>query len=188
MAEQPTADDMMLVHQVRGLTVELDRFASEFAAANHLHATDLRALIALLDAARAGIGATPGWLAEQVGLGSAAVTALVDRLERSGHVRRVADTRDRRRVYLVVSDQAVQMGWSFWGPLIGDVVERMRSFDQAELQTVRRFLVEMTSAVRGAQNAGTGERGRSRRPSARSAPSGDALDDDEPGLARPFSP
>jgi hypothetical protein len=46
-----------------------------------LHSTDVRALIHLLDAARAGRNATPGWLGSQLGLNSASVTALVDRLE-----------------------------------------------------------------------------------------------------------
>lgn len=136
-----------MVQRVRDLTVELDRLAGAFAAANGLHPTDLRALIVLLDAARAGLDATPGWLAGQLDLGSAAVTALVDRLEGAGHLRRTRDRPDRRRVRLVVSDQAVTMGWSFWGPLISDVVGRLRSFDNNQIDTIRQFLLEMTGAV-----------------------------------------
>jgi len=135
------------------LTVELDRFAGEFATANRLHPTDLRALIALLDAARSGTEATPTWLANELGLGSAAITTVVDRLEDAGHVRRARDTPDRRRVRLVVSDEAIRMGWSFWGPLITDVVDRMRSFPENELDTIRRFLSEMTTAVLARHNA-----------------------------------
>lgn len=58
-----------------------------------LHATDVKAL-RLLGAA----ALTAGQLAEAVGLTGAAVTALVDRLEASGHVTRVRDEGDRRRV------------------------------------------------------------------------------------------
>lgn len=51
---------MQLVHLLRGLTVELDLFGAGFAGRNGLHPTDLRALIHLLDAARAGTVVTPG--------------------------------------------------------------------------------------------------------------------------------
>src|SRR5689334_20829226 len=79
---------MAVVHQLRAVTVELNLVAAEFADANGLHVTDLRAIIELLDAERDGLVATPGWLAERLRLGSASATALVDRLERLGHVQR----------------------------------------------------------------------------------------------------
>ena len=82
---------MALVHLLRGIAVELNLFGAEFATRNRLHATDLRALIHLLDAERARLTPTPGWLGERLGLNSASVTALVDRLERLGHVRRRGD-------------------------------------------------------------------------------------------------
>lgn len=62
-------------------------------------------------------------------------------------MRRARDRPYRRRVRLVVSDQAVTMGWSFWGPLITDVVARLRSFDHTQIDIVRQFLVDMTDAV-----------------------------------------
>src|SRR3954467_7428888 len=96
-----TEPGMRMVHLLRAITVELDLFGAEFAGLHALHPTDLRALIHLLDAARSDSTATPGWLGDQLGLNSAAVTALIDRLERVGHVRRVRDTHDRRRVLLV---------------------------------------------------------------------------------------
>ncbi|MHC3467408.1 MarR family winged helix-turn-helix transcriptional regulator [Streptomyces sp. 7R007] len=134
---------LQLVHLLRAVTVELDLFAAEFADRNGLHPTDVRALIHLLDAGRAGLTATPGWLGGQLGLNSASTTALVDRLERMGLVRRERDTRDRRRVLLAVEEKAVAMGWSFFGPLIGQMVTAVRSFDDTELAAVRRFLLSM---------------------------------------------
>src|ERR1051326_8749948 len=89
---------MAVVHQLRAVTVELNLMAAEFAGANGLHVTDLRALIELLDAERDGVVAAPGWLGERLRLGSPSATALVDRLERLGHVRRTRDEADRRRV------------------------------------------------------------------------------------------
>ncbi|WP_211840441.1 MarR family winged helix-turn-helix transcriptional regulator [Saccharopolyspora hirsuta] len=140
-------DELELVHLLRAVTVELDLLAAEFAGANDLHPTDLRALIALLDAHRAGETATPGKLGEQLGLNSAAVTALVDRLEQRGHVRREKDPADRRRVRLVVAEQAVKLGWSFFGPLIDRAVGRMRGYRASDRDAIRRFLRDMNGLV-----------------------------------------
>ena len=43
---------------------------------------------------------TAGALAEESGLTTGAVTALVDRLERAGYLRRARDTADRRKVFI----------------------------------------------------------------------------------------
>ncbi|KJK59254.1 MarR family winged helix-turn-helix transcriptional regulator [Saccharothrix sp. ST-888] len=143
-----TADgSMQLVHLLRALTVELDLLGGEFAGLHGLHPTDLRALIALLDAARAGTQLTPGRLGEQLHLNSAGTTALVDRLERLGLIRRVRDTGDRRRVLLVVEERAMELGQSFFGPLIGGMVAALGDFDAAELAAARRFLVTMAQVV-----------------------------------------
>jgi DNA-binding MarR family transcriptional regulator len=138
---------LRFVHLLRAITVQLDLFGAEFAAAHQLNATDLRALIALLDAARANRQATPGWLMEQLGINSASVTALIDRLERGGLLRRERDTADRRRVHLVVEEQAVSLGWSFFGPLISGVVGALQDFDGTERATIHRFLVRIDDVV-----------------------------------------
>lgn len=129
-----------MVHLLRAVTVELDLLGAGFAARHGLHPTDVRALIVLLDAARADRPATPGLLATELGLNSASVTALLDRLERLGHVRRERDPGDRRRVLIVVQEQAVRLGWEFFGPLIEGLVDAMRSFSATELDAARRFL------------------------------------------------
>lgn len=72
---------LRLVHLLREVTVELDLLGAAFARRHHMHPTDLRALIHLLDAGRAGQPATPSWLARQLDLDPSSVTALVDRLD-----------------------------------------------------------------------------------------------------------
>lgn len=131
---------MRLVHLLRAVTVELHLRGAEFAARNGLHPTDLRALIRLLDAERAGEAVTPGRLGEALRLNSAGTTALLDRLERPGLVRRSRDPHDRRRVLLVVEPKAVELGRSFFGPLIGGLVDVAGEFTPAELDVVRRYL------------------------------------------------
>ncbi|MFC9117122.1 MarR family winged helix-turn-helix transcriptional regulator [Streptomyces sp. NPDC057092] len=138
---------MELVHLLRAVTVEFDLLGAEFAARHGLHPTDVRALIHLLDAARSGTRATPGWLGEQLRLNSAGTTALVDRLERLELVRRSRDTVDRRRVLLDVEEKATRLGWAFFGPVIDEVVAASDDFDAGELATVRRFLTSVLEST-----------------------------------------
>jgi DNA-binding MarR family transcriptional regulator len=137
-----------VVHLLRAVTIEANLLGTEFAAANDLHVTDLRAIIELLDAERAGRIATPTWLGEQLRLNSASVTALIDRLERMGHVRRERDPIDRRRVLLAVTPTAKQLGLAFFGPLIGRIIQAMTEFGPAETETIHRFLSRMITEIR----------------------------------------
>ena len=146
----PIADDdpgMQIIHALRAVTVELNLIGASFATSHHLHVTDLRAIIELLDAERAGDVATPGWLGERLGLNSASVTALVDRLEELGHVRRRRDPDDRRRVRLDVTPSAKDLGWAFFGPLMSGIVAASSTFDETEFATIRRFLETVRAAA-----------------------------------------
>ncbi|MEU7039366.1 MarR family transcriptional regulator [Streptomyces sp. NPDC046237] len=145
---------MELVHLLRAVTVEFDLLGAEFAARHGLHPTDVRALIHLLEAARAGTRATPGWLGKQLRLNSAGTTALVDRLERLGLVRRSRDTADRRRVLLEVEEKATELGWAFFGPVIGEVVAAAEGLEAGELATVRRYLTWVLEGTGRARSDG----------------------------------
>ncbi|BAJ26184.1 MULTISPECIES: MarR family transcriptional regulator [Kitasatospora] len=145
------------VHRLRALTVELDLLAAAFARRNGLHPTDLRALIALLDAAREGTPATPGRLGRELRLNSAGTTAVLDRLERLGLVRRDRDPDDRRRVLLAVTERAVALGQGFFGPLIGETVALVEGLSPAERATVEGFLASVSGIVaRHAEQAADG--------------------------------
>ncbi|MFD5618092.1 MarR family winged helix-turn-helix transcriptional regulator [Streptomyces yangpuensis] len=133
-------ENLRLVHLLRAVTVEFGLRQTEFATRNGMHPTDVRALICLLDAARAAEPATAGLLGARLGLNSAGTTAVIDRLERLGHVARVRDEHDRRRILLRVEPAAIRLGREFFGPLIDGVLEVLDSFDPAERDTVRRFL------------------------------------------------
>ncbi|WP_037804472.1 MarR family winged helix-turn-helix transcriptional regulator [Streptomyces sp. NRRL F-5135] len=129
-----------LVHLLRAVTVAFGLRQSEFAAAHGMHPTDVRALICLLDAARAGEPATAGLLGARIALNSAGTTAVIDRLERLGYVARVRDADDRRRVLLRVTPEAMRLGRGFFGPLLDRLTEQLSDFDAAERAVIRRFL------------------------------------------------
>lgn len=84
---------------------ELERSMSERARRYmHLGETDMRALRFLMAAQRHGIVATPTSIAAHLGISPAAATKLIDRLEAGGHIRRQADTDDRRRTSIEVTE------------------------------------------------------------------------------------
>src|SRR4051812_6739786 len=139
-----TDDRQELALLLRRLTVELDAVGERFADLHGLNRTDVRALVAIMDAARRGEALTAGGLGEAVDLRSASVTALVDRLERVGHVRRVRDPDDRRRVSLEMSDSAMAAGAEYFGGLQRDLVAAMSGFTDDERAVVHRFLTAMT--------------------------------------------
>jgi DNA-binding MarR family transcriptional regulator len=132
---------------LRRLNVELDAVGQRFAEQHGLNRTDVRALVAIMDAARRGEALTAGRLGEAVDLRSASVTALVDRLERVGHVRRVRDPDDRRRVALEMSESAMTAGAEHFGGLARDLQAAMGSYTDGELAVVRRWLEDMTAVI-----------------------------------------
>ncbi len=144
MADDPRQEVALLL---RRLSVELDAVGQRFAEIHGLGRTDVRALVAIMDAARHGEALTAGTLGQTVELSSASVTALVDRLEKAGHVRRVRDPADRRRVALEMSASAMAAGAEFFGGLNRDLLAAMAGYSEDELAVVRRFLEQMTGII-----------------------------------------
>jgi DNA-binding MarR family transcriptional regulator len=136
-----------LVDLLRIYSSEAQHVGHAFAQRHGLHPTDLQALMAVMHAENRGDPLTPGRLGEEIGLSSGATTAAVDRLERSGHLRRTRESADRRVVHLRYGEPGRALAHEFFGPLgkRGDAV--MDRFTDAELETVRRFLDGMTAAL-----------------------------------------
>jgi DNA-binding MarR family transcriptional regulator len=135
------------VHLLRELVLLLEQHGRAFAGRTGLGASDIRALIRLLDHERAGTAASPTILARELGLTTASTTVLLDRLERAGHVRRAPRTDDRRRVDLTVTDSAKDVGWAFFGPLITAASTVLAARTAPEREVVDRFLTELTAAI-----------------------------------------
>ncbi|MFG1782552.1 MarR family winged helix-turn-helix transcriptional regulator [Rhodococcus oryzae] len=148
---RPAEGSLTMVHRLRALAVELHLLGAEFGRVHGLHSTDVRALICLLDAERSGHPATPSWLGQQLHLNSASVTALIDRMEKAGHVRRQRDSQDRRRLFVEVTSEAVEVGWSFFGPVIANAVAAIGTYSAQEMETVDKFLADMQAAVESAR-------------------------------------
>ena len=136
-----------LVRLLRCYTATAVRFARAFAERHGLHPTDWGALLTVVKADRAGAPLTLGELGEFLGLSSGATTALVDRLERAGFVRRVRDEHDRRRMTLHHREKADDLLATFAGPLDALMDTLLAGYTARELATVQRFLTEATDQL-----------------------------------------
>ena len=146
-ADPERAAALELVHLLREVAVQLELAAGEFARTTGLHGTDVRALIRLLDAERAGLEATPSWLAQQLGMTSQATTAVIHRLEAAGHVERLRSRSDGRSAHLQVSDTAVALGWDFFGPLLDRLIGITEALDTQERTVIGAYLTAVSAAI-----------------------------------------
>jgi DNA-binding MarR family transcriptional regulator len=119
-----------------------DGFDDEVGRHLQLNSSDLRCLDWLTERPL-----TTGDLAGLTGLSGAATTALLDRLEQKGYVRRVRDAVDRRKVVVELSrDGAARVG-ELSGPLARAGARLLAPFTDAELEKMRGFLVEAAQLV-----------------------------------------
>jgi DNA-binding MarR family transcriptional regulator len=142
-----TGERAALVQLLQDYADEAGRLGHAFAADQGLHRTDAAALLAVLRAERDGAALTPGRLGEEVGLSSGATTAAVDRLERLGHLHRVRDDADRRRVTLHHDPAGAAVGRAFFGPLASRLDAVLADYTPAELAVVHRFLTDVVASV-----------------------------------------
>jgi DNA-binding MarR family transcriptional regulator len=112
-----------------------DRFEDEASEYFGVNRTAMRCMDVL---ERAG-QLTAGEIARQTGLTSGAVTALLDRLERAGWVRRLRDETDRRRVQVELTDKARQGAAEVYGPF-ALVLSEYDKYSDAELRFITRYI------------------------------------------------
>ncbi|MFE7707578.1 MarR family winged helix-turn-helix transcriptional regulator [Streptomyces sp. NPDC057486] len=149
----PAADDQasdLLAYAVllRTLNRELNRSTLDFAHQHGLHATDIHALAVIMDSsADPGGPVTPSHLREELRLTSGAVTACLDRLERSGHISRVRDSADRRVVHLVYNADARALARQYFAPLARATQTARSQFTADQLTTIAAFLGTLNAAL-----------------------------------------
>ncbi len=136
-----------LVRLTQLLVVEGTKVVGAFAALHGLHQTDVEALTRVLVAQQRGTPMTAGALAEELGLTTGAITSVVDRLERAGHVTRVRDHADRRKVLLHYSPEGRALADDFFVPLARRSAAAMDRFTPEELEVVRRYLAVTGEAM-----------------------------------------
>lgn len=158
-----------LVRLTQVLVVDGTKVVQAFAALHGLHHTDVEALSLVRVAQDRGAPLTAGALATELGLTSGAVTAVLDRLERTGHLSRVRDGNDRRKVLLHYSSTGLALADEFFVPLLETSDAVMDQFTRDELEVVRRYL-NVSGAAMAAHRRTLAERSAPPTPSSGSSP------------------
>lgn len=144
MAATAPRELMSLLQQ---FTVETDRYVDTISVRDALHRTDLNALGIMMGASRAGATVTPGMLRQALNLSSPATTALIDRLDEAGHVRRSRSSVDRRQVHLEMTEKALATGSRLFAPLAREVENALSGFSAEELELLSTMMRKVTDAT-----------------------------------------
>lgn len=98
---------------------------------------------------------TAGELAREVGLTTGAVTAVVDRMEAAGLMRRGSDPDDRRKVLIELTSEAKSLAAEVYGPLAHSTRPLLESLSDQEVLTLigffetgRQINLERAQAIR----------------------------------------
>ncbi len=79
---------------------------------------------------------TAGELADRAGVTTGAVTAILDRMERAGLLRRVRDAADRRRVRVELTEQARRVASEFYAPIAAAGADVLMGYSVDELRLI----------------------------------------------------
>lgn len=159
-----TDDERGLLRAVREL-VRADReMRNRLSDSMRVNPTDLRSLrhvIRTVEQAEAGVvqgalpGVTPRRLADHLGISTAAVTTLVDRLVASGHLERTPHPTDRRSVLLVPTEQARRE----MSAHLADMHDRMKAIAAKVPHDARPAIIDFLQALTWEMERGTLEVG-----------------------------
>jgi DNA-binding MarR family transcriptional regulator len=125
-----------LANEIRISQNRTERFDSAVCDLLGINRTDNTAVDVIDRAGRI----TAGDLARGLGLTTGAVTALIDRLEKAGYLRRVRDPGDRRRVLVELTPLAKQAGQLIWGPIASEFQRIARRYSIEDLELILNFL------------------------------------------------
>lgn len=133
-----------VLRAVRRVNLQGSLFGQTVAIRLGLSESDIEALETLLDSGTA----TAGRLAELMGLTTGAVTRLIDRLEQSGYVRRVADPADRRRVVVELVPEKSKALEAVIGRVGRATAREIGRYSPEQLELIGEFLDRMAEATR----------------------------------------
>jgi DNA-binding MarR family transcriptional regulator len=149
-----------LLAALRRFGLEDDRFDAIVARHFGVGAAEFKAM----DHLQAAGSVTPGQLADRMALSSGAVTALIDRLERLGWVRREPHPYDRRSVIVrkAAPSESQSEGEQIFGALVARLADTAKRMTSSERDACVRFLetaadqvAERATELRGSDRAPT---------------------------------
>jgi DNA-binding MarR family transcriptional regulator len=145
----PVPDDGVaaLGTRVHLLGAGVERVVEVVARRRRMRPTEAHALLVIAAAEAGGLPATPGDLAQTLRLTTGAITGIVDRLVRSGHVRRDPDRADRRRIRLGCREPGRDVAGELLATLGHCASGVVGALTRDELDVVDRVLGELATAL-----------------------------------------
>jgi DNA-binding MarR family transcriptional regulator len=141
-----------LLQAVRQMYAAIDRFDATAAASLGVDRSALRAINAM---ERGSV--TPGSLGAELGLSSGSVTALLDRLERAGHVERRLSREDGRRRDADLTPAARVRADRIYDSLGRSISGVFETVDPDHLQTLVAGLLQLSAAFNAAADTALGQ-------------------------------
>jgi len=121
---------------MRGLGTRTVQYQHNVAASLGLHNSDFISVDILRDKGPI----TAGELSKLTGLTTGSVTALIDRLEKIGYVRRELDSRDRRKVIIVPQYENREEIVRAYQPLHDAMIQLAAGYTAEQLELISQFL------------------------------------------------
>lgn len=140
-----------LLFLLQKFTTEADRYAETTRRKHGLARNDVHALNAVMEAERAGATTTPGEMRERLVLSSAAMTAVLDRLEASGHLERRHSREDRRQVEVSSTPSARETGREMFDPMIQHMLPVLADYTPEQLELLAGIINRLTQAIADAR-------------------------------------
>ncbi|BFH63429.1 MarR family transcriptional regulator [Paenibacillus azoreducens] len=132
-----------LASLMRGLVTRAALYQQHAAASLGLYYNDMKSV----DILRERGPITAGELSKITGLATGSVTALIDRLEKAGYVRREHDPNDRRRVILVPVDKHTHEVGQTCRPLMNAISELASDYSADELELITQYIRKASSIL-----------------------------------------
>ena len=140
-----------VVRSMRTFGNELELYIAAAGRENEMHRTDLAGLSMVMDESAQGNPVTPGRLSAALQLSAPATSAMLDRLERLGHVRRTPHATDRRSVVVEITDHAREVGGAMFGRMAQHLGPVLAAYDDDQLALIAEFLDRASEATRAAR-------------------------------------
>jgi DNA-binding MarR family transcriptional regulator len=140
---QATDQQEQFVLRMRGLGTRTVLYQQNVAASLGLYNNDYISV----DILREKGPITAGELSKLTGLATGSVTALIDRLEKSGYARRQNDPNDRRKVIIVPLYEQKEDVSNTYIPLHNEMVKLASTYTEEELELITQFLSKASTVL-----------------------------------------
>ncbi|MET0473584.1 MAG: MarR family transcriptional regulator [Mycobacterium sp.] len=139
--------ESLLSADLRALAAQSDQIGRIFAEMHGLSANEFHALLHIMVGESTGEALSAGQLQQRVGLTQSGITHLVDRMIDAGHIRRDADSTDRRKVILRYEEHGMEVARAFFTHLGAANRQAMANLTEQELATAHEVMTSLTNAM-----------------------------------------